>query len=100
MSYYIVFNYDITDPEMFEKYEQATGKSNPADFGITPMVIDYEPNDIEGQSGQRLIILGFESQDAAMAFYNSPEYQAVVDFRKNATKGWVRGAPQFVPPSG
>lgn len=100
MPYYLVFNYDITDPEMFDKYQQATGKANPADFGIKPLVIDHEPNDIEGQSGQRLNILEFESEQAAMAFYNSPEYQAVVDFRKNATKGWVRGTPQFVLPTG
>jgi len=99
MSYYLVFNYDVTDPEMLRQYQQKAGKISPDQFGLKALVVDHEPQDIEGKSGQMMVILEFESEATAMAFYNSPEYQAIVDLRVNASKGWVRGAPQFVIPA-
>jgi uncharacterized protein (DUF1330 family) len=98
MSYYLVFNYDVTDPEMLGQYQQKAGQIPPEKFGIKLLVYDHEPKDIEGKSGQMMVIL--ESEAEAMAFYNSPEYQAIVDLRVNASKGWVRSVPQFVVPTG
>ena len=99
MSYYLIFNYDVTDSEMLGKYQQKSGQISPEKFGVKLLVYDHDPKDIEGKSGQILVILEFESETAALAFYHSPEYQAIVDLRVNASKGWVRGAPQFVIPA-
>ena len=62
---------------------------------LSLLVYDHDQNDIEGKSGQILIILEFESETAALAFYNSPEYQAIVDLRVNASKGWVPVLPNL-----
>ncbi|MEE9611217.1 MAG: DUF1330 domain-containing protein [Desulfatiglandales bacterium] len=98
MSYYFVANYDVTDQKMYEQYVQAVGPTL-MQHDAKVLVVDHEPNDIEGKSGHTLIVLEFESEAAAMWWYNSPEYQAVVNFRIDASKGWLRGAPQFVMPA-
>lgn len=36
--------------------------------------------------------------NVAMKWYNSSEYQAIVNLRIDASDGWFRGAPQFVMP--
>ncbi len=68
-------------------------------YGAKLLVADHEPNDIESKSGHTLVILEFESEEAAMQWYNSPEYQAIVNLRIDASEGWFRGAPQFVMPA-
>lgn len=98
MSYYFVANYNVTDQEMYEQYVQEVGPTL-MQYGAKVLVADHAPNDIEGESPRTLIILEFESEKAAMAWYSSPEYQAVVNLRLDATEGWGRGAPQFVMPS-
>lgn len=94
MSYYFVANYDITDKEMYKQYSQ---KLVPTliQYGVRVLVADHSPNNIEGESRHSLIIAEFESEEASKAWYDSPEYQAIVDLRLDATEGWVRGAPQI-----
>jgi uncharacterized protein (DUF1330 family) len=83
---------------MYEQYVQAV-RPTLIQHGAKVLVADYEPNDIEGKSGRTLILLEFESEEEAMQWYNSPEYQAIVNFRSDASDGWARGAPQFVRPA-
>jgi uncharacterized protein (DUF1330 family) len=97
MAYYFVANYDVTDPEMYAKYPPAVGPTL-GQYGAKILVVDHEPKDIEGKSGNTLIILEFESEEACRRWYDSPEYQAVVKLRTDASEGWARGAATFVPP--
>jgi len=98
MSYYFVVNYDITDQEKYEQYVQAVVPTL-AQSGGKILVVDHEPNYLEGSSRHTLVVLEFESEAAAMKWYNSPEYQAIVNLRLEASEGWFRGAPQFVMPT-
>jgi uncharacterized protein (DUF1330 family) len=98
MAYYLIWNYDINDSEMYDQYSNAVVATT-AEHDIKILVIDREPNNLEGQSQRNLIILEFESEEAAMSWYNSPEYQAILPVRLNATEGWGRGVPEFVMPA-
>jgi uncharacterized protein (DUF1330 family) len=98
MSYYFVVNYDITDQEMYKQYVQAV-RPTLMQHGAKVLVVDHEPNDLEGNSAHTLVVLEFGSEEAAMKWYNSTEYQAIVNLRIDASEGWFRGAPQFVMPT-
>ena len=98
MPYYLVLNFDVTDQEMYEQYRSGVGPTL-MKYGAKILVVDRAPNDIEEGSRHTLVILEFESEEAAMRWYNSPEYQAIVKLRIDATEGWIRGAPQFVMPT-
>jgi uncharacterized protein (DUF1330 family) len=45
------------------------------------------------------ILLEFASQAAMERWYHSPEYQALVGQRIDATDGWTIGLPPFAPPA-
>lgn len=97
MPYYFVLNYEVTDQTMFEQYVQLAAPMVMKHRGKY-LILDHEPNDIEGNSARSLVVVEFESEEAAMQFYNAPEYQAIVNLRTNATDGWARGVAQFVMP--
>lgn len=98
MSYYIIASYDVTAPQKYEQYVQAVVPTL-MQHGAKMLVVDHEPSDLEGKSRHTLVVLEFESEDAAMRRYNSSEYQAVIHLRTDASQGWLRGAPQFVMPT-
>ena len=98
MAYYMVANYTVKDKDMYEEYRQGV-RPTLMQYGAKIIAVDHAPNDIEGESGHTLVILEFESEEAAMTWYNSPEYQAVVNLRIDAVDGWMRGVPQFVMPA-
>lgn len=98
MSYYFVANYDIADQEMYKQYSQMLG-STLMQYGVKILVADRAPNNIEGESRHSLVIAEFKSEEAALSWYRSPEYQAIVNLRIDSTEGWIRGAPQFVMPT-
>ncbi len=95
MSYYFIANYDVTDPEMYAEYGKVV-RPTIKQYGGKLVVVDREPNDIEGESRHVLIILQFESEEAFKHWYNSPEYQAIINLRLDATEGWARGAESAV----
>lgn len=94
MSYYFVANYDVTNQPMYDEYVQAVGPTL-MQYGAKIVVADHHPIPAEGQSRRTLIVLEFESEAAALRWYNSPEYQAIINKRINASEGWVRWAPGF-----
>ena len=98
MSYFLVANFDVIDQEMFDQYRSEVGPTM-MKYGAKVLVVDHAPNDIEEGSRNTLVILEFESEAVMMRWYNSPEYQAIIKLRINATEGWMRGAPQFEMPS-
>src|SRR5690606_6941121 len=93
MSYYLVLNFDVHDPAEFAEYGRRAAATLPASAKV--LVFDSEPRDLEGRSRERLVILEFESEAAALGWYHSSEYQAASERRRAATDGWVRAAPGF-----
>ncbi len=99
MSVYVIASYDIEDPEVYEGYVP----------GVRPLlqkhsaeilVADYEAQTIEGQGRGVNVVLKFESEAAAMNWYDDPDYGPVKQIRLDSTtNGTMILAKQFVPPS-
>ena len=99
MSAYIVATYDIVDQEGYGPYVP----------GVIPLlqkhdaeilVADYEPQVLEGDARGVVVVLRFESEEAATNWYNDPEYEPVRRIRLDSTSnGSVFLAKQFVPPA-
>ena len=99
MSVYFIAAYDIENQEQYQEYVQ----------GAVPLLMQHGgevlvagPGGIalEGNNTQVHVLLRFESEEAAMGWYNDPAYQAIIPKRQGATSnGTVFIAPAFVPPS-
>lgn len=99
MAAYIIVSYDIDDQQAYEPYVpgvvQTLQKHN-----AEILVADYEAQSIEGQARGVNVVLRFESEEAAMNWYNDPEYGPVKQIRLASTSNATAVlAKQFVPPT-
>jgi uncharacterized protein (DUF1330 family) len=86
MTTYLIVNATITDADGLVAYQKAVG---PSLVGRTVKVL-ASTNDVlplEGSPGERAVILEFPNQEEALAWYHSPEYQAVIGLRHASTSG-------------
>jgi uncharacterized protein (DUF1330 family) len=98
MAAYLIANYKITNPEAYEAYVPAVMPTLQA-HGVEVLVADYDSEALEGAPSNVSVILRFASKEAAHAWYNSPEYQAIIHHRTDNTEGFVLFADQFTPPN-
>lgn len=76
MTVYLVTNVTVHDPERYREYSRqgfaATGR-----HGGRFLVEGGAPEVVEGSwAPPRMAIVEFPTREAALAFYNSPDYQA------------------------
>lgn len=89
MSAYFVVQYVVKDPDLYREYQGGAGPTIAA-FGGELVAFDAAAETIEGTPpGPQTVIIRFESTEAAKAWYNSDEYQAVVGKRLAATEGFA-----------
>jgi uncharacterized protein (DUF1330 family) len=88
MAAYIVVNATITDQALLDDYVASAGSTLGA-HPVKPVVVTNEATVLEGEAGERVVVLEFPTRDAAMAWYQSPEYQAIIHKRLNSTKGFL-----------
>lgn len=90
MPAYLIANVDIKDTERMNDYLKAT-PSIIKKYGGKFLVRGGEFEIYEGNwNPKRLVLVEFESMQKAKQFYNSPEYQAIIDIRQNsAYTDWV-----------
>ena len=89
MAAYIVAQLKVNDPAAFQRYREA----------VTPLVDRFggrfrvrggELDVVEGDwAWPRLVIIEFQSKDAARLFYESPEYQKILSLRQASSQGTV-----------
>lgn len=81
MTCYIVGRIAIHDPETYGRYAAAfLPVLKP--YGGRLLVSDETPEPLEGEwDGRKLVVLAFESREAAMSWINSPEYQEIAKDR-------------------
>ena len=89
MAAYFIAQYVVNDPDLYREYQGGAGPSIQA-HGAELVAFDVAAETIEGtapgpQTGRRK----FESTEAAKAWYESDEYQAVVGKRYAATEGFA-----------
>ena len=86
MSAYLVCMVRVDDPETYRKYTART-PALIAKHGGRFLVRGGDVETIEGPAFQdRLVVLEFPSKDAVRTFYQSPEYQEVMQHRTAASQ--------------
>ena len=89
MAAYFIAQYVVNDPKLYREYQVAGAPTIQAAGGEL-VAFDVAAATIEGTPpGPTTVIVKFESTQAAKAWYESPEYQAVVGKRLAATKGFA-----------
>ena len=78
---YWVARVDVSNDEGYKPYA-AANLAIFKKFGGRYVVRGGKFEAIEGQSRSRNVVIEFDSYDAAMACYNSPEYQANIKVRQ------------------
>jgi uncharacterized protein (DUF1330 family) len=86
MAGYFVANYMITNQAEYNEYIAAVRPILEA-HGAENVVIDRDCELLEGAAGQVTVVLRFATKAAARAWYDSPEYQAIVHLRTDNTEG-------------
>ena len=75
---------DITDPVKYPEYVAANAVAFEK-YGAKFLARGGRHEDPEGPTGQRHVIIEFESYQTAIACYQSPEYQAALKIRLEAS---------------
>jgi len=86
MAGYFVANYTITNQAQYKEYLAAVGPSLQA-HGAERIVVDRDSELLEGSAGQVTVVLRFATKEAAKAWYESPEYQAIRHLRTDSSEG-------------
>jgi uncharacterized protein (DUF1330 family) len=99
VSAYIIISYDIVDAEGYEGYVPAVIPLLNK-HGAKILVADYEARALEGDRRNVYVLLRFESEETALAWYNDPAYEPVkkIRFDSCANTNAVL-ARQWAPPS-
>jgi uncharacterized protein (DUF1330 family) len=88
MAAYFIAQYIVKNAELYGDYSAGAGPTLPQ-YGGELVSFDVAAETIEGTSpGPQTVIIKFEDVAAAKTWYNSPEYQAVVNKRLEATEGY------------
>ena len=86
---YLFAEFEVRDAEAFEKYRAHVG-AIAASFGGSYVVRRAEPEVLDGEwTPKRLVIIAFDSPERVRAFYDSPEYRAILPHRLASTEGHV-----------
>jgi len=89
MAAYFIAQYVVNDPDLYREYQAGAGPTIQAS-GAELVAFDVAAETIEGTPpGPQTVIIKFDSTEAAKAWYNSAEYQAVVGKRLQATEGFA-----------
>jgi uncharacterized protein (DUF1330 family) len=89
MAAYFIAQYVVNDADLYREYQAGAGPTIQAS-GAELVAFDVAAETVEGTPpGPQTVIIKFDSTEAAKAWYNSPEYQAVVGKRLQATEGFA-----------
>jgi uncharacterized protein (DUF1330 family) len=80
---YWMFHVTVNDPDTYQKYIEHDAPVF-AKYGGRFLARGGEFQAIEGTARQRHVIIEFDSYETALAYYNSPEYQAAAEFRRSS----------------
>lgn len=98
MTAYLIANYDVVDAATYVAYQK---QSRPIMAGGGRLlVLDSASVAKEGTPGAQTVVIEYPTKDAALAAYESDEYQAVVGIRLSAiTNGRAVIVDGFVMPT-
>jgi uncharacterized protein (DUF1330 family) len=98
MAAYVMVSYDVVDPEGFAGYVPGVMPLL-AKHGAEVLVADMDARVMEGEKRSAYVLLRFASEEAAMGFYNDPDYAPVRKIRHDCTaNGSFAITKPFAPP--
>jgi uncharacterized protein (DUF1330 family) len=83
---YWIAHVTITDPERYPEYV-AAAKPAFEQYGATFLVRGGAHECVEGASGERHVIIEFDSMETALACYRSEQYQKAAKIRQAVSTG-------------
>lgn len=84
MSAYIIASYDIVDKEGYADYMQGVGPLLEK-HGAEIVVADKNAETLEGDQRSIFVVLRFQSEEAALGWYNDPAYEPLKKMRIDAS---------------
>lgn len=97
MAGYLIANYEVTNQDGYQSYVAAVRPTIVAHGGEI-LVAGPGSEAVEGEPRPITVVLKFPSKDAVRAWYDSPEYQKIINLRTDNTEGIVVFADEFVMP--
>jgi uncharacterized protein (DUF1330 family) len=89
MAAYLLAQLSVHDPNAYQRYREVVAPLVDR-FGGRYRVRGGAIDPLEGELGaERLVVIEFQSRDAARLFYDSPEYQQILPLRRSAADGTV-----------
>lgn len=85
MSAYLIARISVTDPEDYKIYAGQT-EALAEQAGGRFLVKGGPQVQVEGNSPERHVIIEFPDRAAALAWYNSPEYQRILPIAMSSSK--------------
>lgn len=85
---YIIGHIKVTNPDTYPEYVR---RDTPIleSFGAGFVVRGGKGQVLEGEAGDRHVVIEFPSYEAALAAYNDPEYQKVADIRRASAESTI-----------
>lgn len=98
MAAYIIVSYDVDEPAGYESYVPGVVPLLQK-HGAEILVAEFDARPLEGDRRGVYVVLRFESEEAALAWYNDPAYAPVRQVRLDScSNGNMVLARQFAPP--
>ena len=83
---YLIAETDVTDRTAFQKYAEKVPETlAPFKGSFHYVVRGGKTQVLEGQPPKSIVVLAFDSTEKALAWYNSPAYQAIKPLRQGAS---------------
>ena len=99
MSVYLIGSFDVSDSDAYAPYVPGVMPLLQK-HGAEILVADYDAMTLDRQGRGVNVVIRFESEEKAMAFYNDPEYKPVKQIRLDSTSNCTYIlAHEFAPPS-
>jgi len=99
MTAYVIVSYDIADPKGYEGYVPGVVPLLQK-HGARILAAEFDALPLEGEKRSVYVVLEFDSQEAALGWYNDPAYDAVRKIRLDTcTHNNMVIAKRFTPPS-
>ena|ERR1039458_5202457 len=97
MAAYLLASYTVDNEEGYAPYVGAVVPVLMA-HGAEILVADASPEVREGEPHEHQVVIRFPSKEAANAFYDSAEYQAVIHHRTDNSRGTLVICDELVMP--
>ena len=98
MPAYFIFTHKVLDADTLNNNYLPKAVESLQHYNPEILVVDQDIEVIEGDTGNnRTVVLKFKSKEDAKAWYNSPEYQAIVKLRTDSVDGTAVICDEFEP---